>query len=87
MLFRSANGPEGLVKGKKVYVVLSRGGIYRDQPSDTMVPYLKTVLGFLGMSDVSFIYAEGLAMGPESEAAGVASARQQIAELFSPATV
>ncbi|WP_349742448.1 FMN-dependent NADH-azoreductase [Roseateles cavernae] len=83
----TANGPEGLVKGKKVYVVLARGGVYRDQPSDTMVPYLKTVLGFLGMSDVSFIYAEGLAMGPDAEAAAVAGARAQIAELFSPATV
>ena len=83
----TAQGPEGLVKGKKVYVVLARGGVYRDQPSDTMVPYLKTVLGFLGMSDVSFIYAEGLAMGPDAEAAALASARAQIAELFETAAV
>jgi len=77
----TANGPEGLLKGKKVYAVLTRGGIYREQPSDTMVPYLRTVLGFLGLTDVSFVYAEGLAMGPESEASGVAAAREQIAEL------
>jgi len=83
----TATGPEGLVKGKKVYVVLTRGGVYRDQPSDTMVPYLKTVLGFLGMTDVSFIYAEGLAMGPDAEAAALASARAQIAALFDTAAV
>ncbi len=77
----TAQGPEGLLKGKKVYVVLTRGGIYRDQAADTMVPYLRTVLGFLGMSDLHFIYAEGLAMGPESEARGLGAAREQIAAL------
>jgi FMN-dependent NADH-azoreductase len=77
----TANGPEGLLTGKKVYAVLTRGGIYRDQPADTMVPYLRNVLGFLGMTDVSFVYAEGLAMGPEAEARGLASAREQIAAL------
>ncbi|MGM9514930.1 FMN-dependent NADH-azoreductase [Roseateles sp. DB2] len=78
----TANGPEGLLPGKTVYIVLTRGGIYRDQPSDTMVPYLKTVLGFLGMTDLHFIYAEGLAMGPDAEARGLAAAREQIAALF-----
>ena len=77
----TAKGPEGLVTGKKVYVVLTRGGIYRDQAADTMVPYLRTVLGFMGMNDVEFIYAEGLAMGPESEARGLVAAREQIAAL------
>jgi FMN-dependent NADH-azoreductase len=76
----TANGPEGLLKNKKVYVVLSRGGIHRDQPSDTVVPYLRNVLAFLGMTDVQFIYAEGMAMGPEAEAAGWAAAREQIDE-------
>ncbi len=78
----TANGPQGLLPGKTVYIVLSRGGIHRDQPGDTMVPYLKTVLGFLGMTDLHFIYAEGLAMGPEAEARGLAAAREQIAALF-----
>lgn len=77
----TANGPEGLLPGKTVYIVLTRGGIYRDQPSDTMVPYLKTVLGFLGMTDLHFIYAEGLAMGPDAEARGLAAAREQMAAL------
>lgn len=77
----TANGPEGLLTGKKVYVVLSRGGIYRDLPADTMVPYLRNLLAFLGMSDVDFVYAEGLAMGPEAAAKGLSSAREQIAAL------
>lgn len=71
-------GPEGLLKGKKVYAVLTRGGIYRNQPSDSQVPYLKTVLGFLGMTDVQFIYAEGLAMGPEAERQALANAQAEI---------
>ena len=76
----TAAGPEGLLSGKKVYVVLTRGGIYRDQAADTMVPYLRTVLGFLGLSDISFIYAEGLAMGPDAAAQGLAAAREQIVD-------
>lgn len=72
-------GPVGLLTGKKVYVALTRGGVYRDAPADTQVPYLKTLFGFLGMTDVEFIYAEGLAMGPEAEQNGLATAREQIA--------
>jgi FMN-dependent NADH-azoreductase len=75
----TANGPEGLLKGKKVYAVLTRGGLYRGTPADTQVPYLRAVLGFLGMTDIEFIYAEGLNMGPEAEAAGLARARNEIA--------
>lgn len=74
----TANGPEGLLKGKKVYVVLTRGGIHRDQPTDSQVPYLRTMFGFLGMSDVEFIYAEGLGMGPDAEKKGIADAQSQI---------
>ena len=76
-----ANGAEGLLKGKKVIVALTRGGLYRNTPADTQVPYLRTVLGFLGMTDIEFIYAEGLAMGAASEQAAFASAREQIGEL------
>lgn len=75
------NGPEGLVKGKKVYVALARGGVYRDTPADSQVPYLKSVLGFLGMTDVEFIYAEGLAMGPETADKAFAEAEAAIAAL------
>ncbi len=68
------NGPEGLLKGKKVYVALARGGMYRGSELDTQVPYLKAVLGFLGMTDLHFIYAEGLNMGPEAAQKGFAQA-------------
>lgn len=78
----TANGPEGLLKGKRVHVVLTRGGVYRDQASDNQVPYLRQVLGFLGMTDVDFIYAERQGMGPEASAQGVAEAREQIAALL-----
>jgi len=74
----TANGPEGLLQGKKIYVVLTRGGQYRNTPSDTQVPYLRTVLSFLGMTDIQFIYAEGLALGADAEQQSLASARQQI---------
>ncbi|MBC7991773.1 MAG: FMN-dependent NADH-azoreductase [Rhizobacter sp.] len=75
-------GPVGLLQGKKVYVALARGGLYRDTPADTQVPYLKTVLAFLGMTDVQFIYAEGLAMGPEAEQKALASAEAQIEDVL-----
>ena len=75
----TATGPVGLVEGKKVYAVLTRGGVYRDQPHDTQVPYLRQTLGFLGITDIEFIYAEGLAMGPDAEAKALASARSEIA--------
>jgi FMN-dependent NADH-azoreductase len=74
----TADGPEGLLQGKKVYVALTRGGKYRNTPADTQVPYLQTVLGFLGMTDVQFVYAEGLAMGVEAANEAMASAQQQI---------
>ncbi len=77
----TSSGPEGLLKGKKVYVALTRGGQYRNTPSDSQVPYLQTILGFLGMTDVNFVYAEGLAMGPEALQNGLASAQSQIEEL------
>lgn len=75
-------GPVGLLQGKKVYVALARGGLYRDTPADTQVPYLKSVLGFLGMTDIQFVYAEGLAMGPEAEQKALASAEAQIADVL-----
>jgi FMN-dependent NADH-azoreductase len=71
-------GPEGLLKGKKVYVALTRGGLYRNTPADSQVPYLKTVFSFLGMDDVQFVYAEGLAMGARAEQDALASAHTQI---------
>lgn len=78
----TANGPEGLIHGKKVYVALARGGLYRGTPADSQVPYLKSVLAFLGMTDVEFIYAEGLAMGAESADKAFAEAEAHIDEIF-----
>ena len=75
----TATGPEGLVQGKKVYVVSARGGKYAGTPHDSQTPYLSSFLGFLGMSDVNFIYAEGLAMGPEVANAALSAARDAIA--------
>ncbi len=72
-------GPEGLLQGKTVYVALARGGSYRGTEADSQVPYLKTVLGFLGMTDVHFIYAEGLNMGAEAAARGFAQAEADLA--------
>ena len=82
----TATGPEGMVKGKKVYVVSARGGVHVDQPSDQGVTnYLRTFFNFLGMSDIEFVYLEGLAMGPDAEAAAVSGARARIAELTADA--
>jgi FMN-dependent NADH-azoreductase len=75
------NGPEGLLKGKKVYVALARGGLYKDTPADSQVPYLKSVLGFLGMTDITFIHAEGLSMGEEAAGKAFADAEAEIAAL------
>ncbi len=79
----TANGPEGLLKGKTAYVALARGGRYRDTVLDSQVPLIRTFLGFLGITDVHFIYAEGLNMGPEANAQGFAEAEAEIARLFS----
>lgn len=67
----SENGAEGLIKDKKVVVISSRGGIHKDTPSDLLTPYLQLFLGFLGMNEIEFVFAEGIAYGPE--AAGKAS--------------
>lgn len=72
------NGPQGLLTGKKVYVALARGGMHRDGITDSQVPHLKTLLGFLGMTDVQFVYSEGIAMGPEAVARAHAQAEAEI---------
>lgn len=76
----TADGPEGLVKGKKVYVAMSSGGIYSEGPTagyDFVAPYLKAVLGFLGMTDVTVVRVEGTAfpnLQPTALEKGLASA-------------
>ncbi|MBU6511153.1 MAG: NAD(P)H-dependent oxidoreductase [Betaproteobacteria bacterium] len=72
------SGPQGLLTGKTVYLALARGGRYRDTAADAQVPYLRTVLGFLGMTDLRLIYAEGFAMGPEAAAQALAQAQSDL---------
>ncbi len=74
----TATGPEGLLTGKKVYVNLARGGVHRNGASDSQVPHLSTFLGFLGLTDVTYLYSEGMGMGPEAVAQAQAGADAQI---------
>jgi FMN-dependent NADH-azoreductase len=74
-------GPAGLLTGKKVYVFAARGGLYAGTPMDTQTSYVRDFLRFLGMADVEFVYAEGLAISAESREAGLAKAVAEIARL------
>jgi FMN-dependent NADH-azoreductase len=74
-------GPEGLLAGKKVYVFAARGGLYAGTPMDTQTSYVRDFLRFLGMTDVEFVYAEGLAVSPQSKEDGLARAVAEIARL------
>jgi FMN-dependent NADH-azoreductase len=81
----TATGPEGLLKGRKVYVVTGRGGVYSgESPAralDFQEPYLRGMLGFLGLTDVEFIHVEGLNISKEEAEKGRARARQAIGAL------
>ncbi len=59
------NGPEGLLKNKKAYVVVTSGGVPAGSPTDFVTPYLKHVLGFLGIVDVEFISADRLVVAED----------------------
>jgi FMN-dependent NADH-azoreductase len=77
-----ANGvSHGLLTGKKVYVVATRGGLAVGTGLDVMTPHLQTVLGFLGMDDVTVIHAEALSKGADAAAAGIGKAQEQIEAL------
>ena len=67
-------GPEGLAGGKRVVVASTRGGVHSGAPSDFVEPYLRQVFGFLGIADVEFVTAEGLAYSPEHRAQAMAGA-------------
>ena len=73
-------GPVGLLSGKQVYVFATRGGAYAGTPLDSQTDYVRQFLGFIGMKDVEFVYAEGLAMGARRETALV-QAREAIDRL------
>ncbi|OEE61638.1 FMN-dependent NADH-azoreductase [Enterovibrio norvegicus] len=75
-------GPKGLLTDKKAIVVTTRGGIHKDSPNDHVVGYMKTVLGFIGISDIEFVYSEALAMGDEPAKTSMDSARRTLLSLF-----
>lgn len=84
-------GPKGLLKDKKVYLVTTMGGKHEIGVSDFLRPYMKLIMGFLGLTDVEIITASGLNMGPEQREAGLSEGRAQIADISAkaaaPATV
>jgi len=74
------NGPVGLLEGKKAYLVSAMGGIHERGTSDFLRPYVEHILAFIGITDIEFITADGLNMGPEHRERGLAQARGQIAD-------
>ena len=88
MTFRYCSGrPEGLLRAKKVFVVSARGNVYAGDAAmaqfDHCEPYLRAVLGFVGLTDVTFIPVEGQGRGPEAAAKGLACARNLIDGILS----
>lgn len=74
-------GPVGLLQDKPVVFALARGGVYANTAADSQVPFLKTFFNFVGLTQLHFVYAEGLNMGPETAESALAAAQQQLAEL------
>lgn len=82
------NGSEGLIKNKKVYVIVASGGVYSGGPAsalDHAVPYLMSMLKFLGMDDVEVIRIEGLAMGSEVQQEALTKAQKRVDEIAAAA--
>ncbi|HWD21773.1 MAG TPA: FMN-dependent NADH-azoreductase [Burkholderiales bacterium] len=71
-------GAVGLLTGKRAYVFAARGGVYAGTPNDWQTQYVRYFLEFLGITDVEFVYAEGLALGEESRNKGIAAARADV---------
>jgi FMN-dependent NADH-azoreductase len=89
----TASGPQGLLKGKKLYVITSRGGAYRPgtptERFDYQEPYLRHILGIIGLTDVTFIHAENQkpgALAEPSKAEAIAQIHQFAAESAAFAT-
>lgn len=84
----SQKGPEGMLKGKRVILVLARGGVYSDGPAkplDFQEPYLRAVLGFIGLTDIDVVRVEGVAMSAIGPEKAVASAMARSREILSQA--
>lgn len=75
------NGPVGLLEDRPVYILAARGGIYAGTPNDAQTPFLRSFLGFLGLKDLHFVYAEGLNMGEDHKANALQQARRSIETL------
>ena len=80
-------GPVGLLTAKKAYVFATRGGLYAGTPLDTQTAYVRDMLRFLGIDDVEFVYAEGLAIGAERKAAALSQAQRAIERLAAPEAI
>ena len=76
-----ANGPEGLVGNRKLYVLAASGGVYRGTPAETATAYITTLFNFIGITDIEFVYAEGLKMGDEVKARSLQAAQASIEKL------
>ncbi|NRB70045.1 MAG: FMN-dependent NADH-azoreductase [Vibrio sp.] len=74
-------GPVGLIENKRVIVVTTRGGLHKDSPRNSIESYLTTMLGFIGITDVEFVYAEALNMGEDTAAIAREDALKQLTEL------
>jgi FMN-dependent NADH-azoreductase len=74
-------GPQGLLTGKRAFVLTARGGIYAGSGLDHQEPYLRQALAFIGIHDVQFIHAEGLNMGAEFSEKGLAQAKAKLADV------
>ena len=75
------NGPVGLLADKPVYIFAARGGAYLGTDKDTQTSYMKTFLAFIGLTNVQFVYAEGLNLGDDSKAESLKNAREQVLKL------
>lgn len=75
----TANGPEGLLKGKKAIVLCAFGGLYDDE--NIVTQYMKAILGFIGITDVHFVYAQGIGFGPEAIEKALHSAKVKINDI------
>jgi len=80
----TAEGPKGLVDGRKVYLVLARGGVYSQGPMQSFNfqdPYLRASLGFIGLNDIDLITVEGVAFGPEAANKAVSAALAKVSAI------
>ena len=74
-------GPQGLLTGKQAYVLTARGGLYAGSTSDHQEPYLRQVMAFIGIHDVTFIHAEGMNLGGDFQEKGLNQAKARLSEI------